>query len=255
MSAVRSGIMHRLRMRCARRRMPRLIRRWLMLIHPCRRLIRRRRMMHSRRIVCSAVCVLRWGRQIVGTAATRRWAHRGSGQVLTVITAQSMFTRLGIRACRAVHARVICLVFRLLHLETVISVGLGAQAVCGRGAVVILVDLAMNHRIGSVGISVSSRSGIVDWGSLSAVRGRIGREIDGLGMVATRHRIDREMVLCMRVRMMRVVVVRMLHAFVVMDVQVLARESATRGRVPYRACRMGDLFVCTVVIRTVAAVR
>jgi hypothetical protein len=140
-------------------------------------------------------------------------------------------------------------------LETVVCIRLGAQAVGGRVAVVVLINLAMNHRIGSVGISVSGRSGIVDRGSLRAVRGRIRREIDGLGVVATGHGVDREMVLRMRMRMVRVVVVRMLHAFVVMDVQVLARKCAARGRMPYRAGRMGDLFICTILIRTVAAVR
>jgi hypothetical protein len=211
--------------------------------------------MDCRRRTCSAVGVLRGGRQIVGTAATRRGAHGGGGQVLTIIAAESVITLLrGIRACRAVHTRVICLVFRLLHLEAMIGVRFGAQTVCGRSAVVVLVDLAMNHRIGSVGVSISRRSGVIDGGSLSAVRGRIGREIDGLGVVATRHGVDREMVLRMRVGVVRVVVMGMLHTFVVMDVQVLARKSATRGRVPYRACRMGDLFVCTVLIRTVAAV-
>jgi len=179
-------------------------------------------------IICSAICVLSWWRQVVGTAAARSWADRGGGQVLAVIATERMFTRLGIRSCRVVHTRMIRLVFRLLHLEAVVGIRFSPQAVCSGGAVVILVDLAMHHRVGGMRVSISRRSGIVHRGPLSAVGRWIRREVDRLRVVATRHGIDREMVLRMRVRVVRVVVVRMLHAFVVVDVQVLARKGAAR---------------------------
>ena len=104
-----------------------------------------------------------------------------------------MITRMGIRARRAVHARVIRLVFGwLLHLEAMVRIGLSGHAVCARRAVVILIDLTMDHRVGRVGISTTSTR-IVHGGSRGAIGRGIGREVDGLRVVWAGHSGDREM--------------------------------------------------------------
>jgi len=158
-----------------------------------------------------------------------------------------MITRMGIRTRRAMHARVICLVFGLLHLEAMVRIGLGGHVVCARSAVVILVDLTMDHRVGRVGIS-TSRSGVVHGGSLGAVGRRIWREVHRLRVVWTGHGGNREMLAWLRKLVQRVVRV-VVHALVsVVDVQVLARKGAGRRSMPYRAGRLSHLFVCTVLI-------
>ena len=138
-----------------------------------------------------------------------------------------MITRMGIRTRRAMHARVIRLVFGLLHLEAMVRIGLGGHVVCARSAVVILVDLTMDHRVGRVGIS-TSRSGVVHGGSLGAIGRRIWREVHRLRVVWTGHSGNREMLARLR-KLVQGVVRVVVHALVsVVDVQVLARKGAAR---------------------------
>jgi len=103
-----------------------------------------------------------------------------------------MITRMGIRTRRAMHPRVIRLVFGLLHLEAMVRIGFGGHVVGARRAVVIFVNLTMDHRVGRVGISTTSTR-IVHGGSRGAIGRGIGREVDGLRVVWAGHSGDREM--------------------------------------------------------------
>jgi len=140
LSIVCSRVVDRLWMRWVWR-MRSLVRSWLV-----RR--RRRCMSRGRRVVICARSVLTC-RMIIGTSAARCWTHCRSGEAWTVVCRG---IGVVIRIVRVIGLMRRRLVFGLLHLHAMVWIDF-VHAICTGTAVVIFFAVAMDHRIGRVGIA------------------------------------------------------------------------------------------------------
>jgi hypothetical protein len=177
--------------------------------------VRRGRRMMS----CPWLTVLVW-RWEIGRTAARGRAYCGCRKVWTVVG-----YRIGIRVGKVSSSIVGVilmrrLIFRLLHLHSMVGVNFSVHAVGARGTVVVFIDFSMGHGIG--GVRVCAILGIrvpihrSQW-RLWTGRRRVGRKVNSL-MTMNWVIVDGKMML-----MMLHVVVRSL---VEVDVQVLTWNSA-----------------------------